>query len=244
MRWIYLSPHLDDAVFSAGGLMYDQVQAGLPVEIWTFMCGCPPERDVSPFAQFLHEQWGFGSAAETIRARREEDRTAAAILGADVVHLDFFDCIYRRTPDGEWLYTAVFVPPRPEDAWIPPKIAETLAARLRPDDVVVCQLGLGLHVDHILVRQGAELLGRTLLYDLDMPYVLSHRAEAVEKTAGMKESVLFITETGLERWKEAALAYKSQISGLGELFNTSDKVQASLQEYRAECGGIRLLGTE
>ena len=41
MRWIYLSPHLDDAVFSAGGLIYEQTQAGTPVEIWTIMCGDP-----------------------------------------------------------------------------------------------------------------------------------------------------------------------------------------------------------
>ena len=39
MRWVYLSPHLDDAVFSAGGLIYEQAQGGLPVEIWTYNLG-------------------------------------------------------------------------------------------------------------------------------------------------------------------------------------------------------------
>jgi LmbE family N-acetylglucosaminyl deacetylase len=33
MRWIYLSPHFDDAVLSCGGLIFDQAQAGTPVEI-------------------------------------------------------------------------------------------------------------------------------------------------------------------------------------------------------------------
>ena len=41
MRWIYISPHLDDAVLSAGGLLYDQAQKGIPVEIWTVVCGYP-----------------------------------------------------------------------------------------------------------------------------------------------------------------------------------------------------------
>src|SRR5512144_3291706 len=101
MRWIYLSPHLDDAVFSAGGLIYEQTRAGLPVEIWTFMCGYPPDSDVSPFAQLIHTQWGFASAEETIRMRRAEDQRAAAILGANTLYFDFLDCIYRRGADGE-----------------------------------------------------------------------------------------------------------------------------------------------
>ena len=113
MRWIYLSPHLDDIAFSAGGLIYDQVRAGIPVEIWTLMCGFPPgpESAISPFAQLLHFQWGFSSAEETIRLRRAEDKNAIASLGAVPVHFDFLDCIYRRGPTGEWLYTEVFGPP-------------------------------------------------------------------------------------------------------------------------------------
>jgi len=243
MRWIYLSPHLDDAVFSAGGLIYEQARAGLPVEIWTFMCGFVPESDASPFAQFLHSQWGFSSAEETIRLRRAEDKNAASILGAGVVHFDFPDCIYRRGADGEWLYSAVFVPPQPEDAWIPPKIAQNIADRLQTDDVLVCQLGLGSHVDHVLLRQGAELVRKPLFYAMDVPYIFYDPREAEAKSAGMKESVPLITETGLNRWKEAALAYKSQISGLGKVFDTPEKVQESIQAYWAERAGIRLLQT-
>ncbi len=242
MRWIYLSPHLDDAVFSAGGLIYDQVQAGLSVEVWTFMCSYVPEEDVSPFAQLIHTQWGFLSAEETVRLRRQEDKNAAAILGADTVHLDFPDCIYRRGVNGEWLYSGVAVPPHSEDAWIPPQIAQTISAHLKPDDVLVCPLSLGSHVDHVLVRQGVELVGRPLLYDLDVPYVLYHPEELGQKSAGMRESAHPIMGTGLDRWKEAALAYKSQIVGLGEVFNTPETVRASIQAYWAgQNGGIRLL---
>ena len=93
MRWIYLSPHLDDAVLSAGGLIYEQAQSGIPVEIWTFMCGFASEEDVSPSAALLHTQWGFSSAEETTRKRREEDRKVASILGVRAVHFDFLDCI-------------------------------------------------------------------------------------------------------------------------------------------------------
>ena len=173
--------------------------------------------------------------------RREEDKRAAAILGVDTLHLNFLDCIYRRGTNGDWLYSEVFVPPHPEDAGVPAQIAGTISARLNPDDVLVCPLSLGSHVDHVLVRQGTELLGRPLLYFIDVPYIFSCSDELEPKSAGMQESVHPVTESSLSRWKEAALAYKSQISTLGEAFDTPEKVQVSLQSYWAECGGLRLL---
>src|SRR5512138_2423520 len=230
MRWIYLSPHLDDVVFSAGGLIYEQTQAGLPVEIWTLMCGYPePGVDLSPLAQSVHMQWGFSSAEEAVRRRRDEDRRAAALLGATPLHFDFLDCIYRRGGNGRaaWLYSDIFVPPHPEDAGIPAQIAETISRRLEPDDRLVCPLAVGSHPDHVLVRQGAERVGQPLLYDIDVPYTLTHPEEWQAKAAGMQESVHLITETGLGRWQEASSAYTSQLAALGDPFDTPEKVRAA-----------------
>jgi len=240
MRWIYLSPHLDDAVLSAGGLIYDQTQAGIPVEIWTFMCGYASPGDTSPFAEILHAEWGFSSAEETTRKRREEDKTAAALVGAKVVHFDFLDCIYRRGEDGEWLYFEVYGQPLPADAGIPAQIAETILPRLQPEDILVCQLSVGSHVDHILVRQGAELLGLPIRYDIDIPYIFTKPEELSSKSGGMRESAHSITKTGLNHWQEAVLAYKSQLGGLGDAFNTPEKARKSLQTYWEEQKGIRL----
>lgn len=241
MRWIYLSPHLDDAVLSAGGLIHDQTRSGIPVEIWTFMCGYPPEGEFSLIAHKLHEMWGFSSAEEAVHNRRTEDKNAAALVGATTLHFDFLDCVYRRRPNGEWLYSEIAVPPHKADAELPTQIAEAISARLSPDDVLVCQLSVGSHVDHVLVRQGAELLGYPLRYDVDIPYIFYYPEELEPKSAGMKESVHLITEAGLHCWKEAVLAYRSQLAVLGEAFNTPEKAQASIQSYWAERIGIRLL---
>ncbi len=119
------------------------------------MSGFPPEGEFSQFAQLQHYMWGFPSAREAVQARREEDQRAAAILGARTVHLDFLDCIYRRGSSGEWLYSDISVPPHEQDATLPDRIAEAIISRVRPDDVLVCQLAIGSHVDHVLVRQGA-----------------------------------------------------------------------------------------
>jgi LmbE family N-acetylglucosaminyl deacetylase len=241
VRWIYLSPHLDDAVFSAGGLIFEQARAGTPVEIWTIMCGDPHLIEVSPYAQSLHIQWGFSSAEETVRRRREEDRTAAAIVGASTSHFDFLDCIYRRDRNGDWFYTDIFVPPHEADASYPTQIAGAISSRLQPDDRIVCPLALGSHVDHVLVRRAAELLGRPLRYITDIPYYLYNPGGFGSAADGMKETAHRITEPGLERWIEAALAYPSQLPALGERFDTPERAAESIRSYWSERQGIGML---
>ncbi len=49
MRYVYLSPHPDDAALSAAGLIHDLTQTGNAVEIWNLFCGFPPEGELSPF---------------------------------------------------------------------------------------------------------------------------------------------------------------------------------------------------
>jgi LmbE family N-acetylglucosaminyl deacetylase len=241
MRWIYLSPHLDDAVLSAGGLIYEQTSSGIPVEVWTLMCGYPPAGEVSEFAEQQHRQWGFATADEAMRSRRQEDQNAVAVVGAQVVHFDFLDCVYRRGTDGNWLYSEISVPPHVEDANLPKLIAESTSARLEPDDVVVVQLSVGSHVDHVIVRQAAELLGRPLLYDIDIPYMLYKPDDFAPKSMGMRESTYFITESGLKAWQDAVLEYKSQVPLLGAALSTPEDARESLRSYWSEWKGIRLL---
>jgi len=242
MRWIYLSPHLDDAALSAGGLIYEQTQAGIPVEIWTFMCGDPHLKEYSPLTQAIHKIWNFANAEETVRERRKEDMNAASILGAKAVHFDFLDCIYRRGKNGDWLYTeGVFGALHPDDVDLPAQIASAITPRLQPDDVLVAQLSVGSHVDHVLVRQAAELLGRQLIYDIDMPYFLYKSNEFEAKAAGMKESTRRITEAALERWLDAVVEYKSQLPALNEVVSTPERARASIRAYWDKWGGIRLL---
>ena len=236
MRWIYISPHLDDAVLSAGGLVFDQARAGISVEIWTLCCGFPPEGEISPFAQVLHFQWGFASAQETVRLRRAEDLRAASIVGATAVHFDFLDCIYRRGLHGEWLYPMdVFVPPHADDAGLPVQITAALASRLQPEDVVACPLAIGRHADHVNVRRAVEGLGRPLIYFADIPYLLNHPEELEPSARGMQDRVTPVSEAGVSAWQEGVAAYASQLS---TLFDPAEQLPVALGAYAA--GGIRL----
>ena len=235
MRWIYLSPHLDDAALSAGGWIYDQTQAGNTVEIWTIMCGYPATKDLSMFAQSLHYQWGMSSARQVVRGRRIEDKNAADILGAKVRHFNFLDCIYRQDKAGDFLYFDIYTPPLPGEADLPNEIAQAISARLKPDDKLVCQFGVGKHIDHVTVRLAAELLGRPLHYVADIPYLFSFPAHLKPNTVGMKKKVERVSRTGLKAWKEAILAYESQISGL---FKSPREMRSQINQFSSKYGGI------
>ena len=236
MRYIYISPHLDDAALSAGGWIYEQTQLGNLVEIWTMMCGFPPTKELSPYAQFMHNQWGMESAKEVVSGRRQEDINAAKILGATVHHFDFLDCIYRRDKNGNWIYSDIFVEPDSQEDDLPKQIADEISKRLKPTDKLVCQFGIGKHVDHVTVRRAAELLGKPLLYVADIPYLFKSPEQLNPNTAGMKENVDLVSETGIRLWQEAVLAYESQV---GMLFQSPEVARNQIEEYCQTNAGIR-----
>ncbi len=232
MRWIYISPHLDDAVLSAGGLIHDQARDGERVEIWTLVCGFSPEATLTPYAQLLHFQWGFSSAEETVRLRRAEDERAATIVGAKAVHFDFPDCIYRCDADGEPLYPMdVFVEPHPAEADLPAQMTAALVGRIEPEDVLVCPLGIGGHADHLLVRKAIEGLNRPLWYYADVPYVLNHPSALETYTRLMQAKRQDVSSGGMSAWVEGIAAYASQIS---TLFESPEKMREAIGNYGRE----------
>ncbi len=184
MDWIYLSPHFDDAVFSCGGLLWEQAQAGESVTIWTICAGEPLPGDLSQFAQMHHIRWESGEQA--VAHRMLEDQQACRRVGAAYRYLPVPDCIYRRAgedyfggqpgltsriipqdprPD-EHLYTtleAILGPLRPEEESLVGQVSAELSMTFPPDCQVVCPLALGGHTDHRLTRQRGRGSGKTIV---------------------------------------------------------------------------------
>lgn len=238
MRWIFLSPHLDDAVLSAGGLIRELSLSGIPTEIWTLTAGFPPDEPLSGFARQMHTLWGFSSGNEAVQIRRSEDHQAASILGASTLHFDFLDAIYRQGPGGEWIYPEdVSTKPHPLDADLPARIAEAVSVRLLPDDEIVSPLAVGGHVDHTLVRMAAELLERRLWFYADIPYLFNHPEQLPEKTTSLECQLKPISNEDLEFWVRAVQAYASQLS---TVFSDPGEIPALLREYTQGDGGICL----
>lgn len=216
MHWIYLSPHLDDAVLSCGGMIWEQARRGNQVEVWTICAGDPPaDRPLTPLAQELHARWGVGVEASAIR--RAEDELACWRVGASFGHFDYLDCIYRRLPDSDEPVIQrnedLFAPLHPGEAYLVKSLAELLDA-LAPVDVrLVSPLALGGHRDHRMLRQAAEGLGRPLWYYADYPYAAqAGNAPDGETRAGLRPFTLPLSWRGVVNWQKAVCAYRSQIS--------------------------------
>lgn len=238
MHWIYLSPHLDDAIFSCGGLLWHQVQEGSRVEVWSIFAGDPPAGPLAPFAEELHARWG-GQVSE----RRAEDEAACAVMSVQRRVLNYPDCIYRRLPDGSAVIRQnedLFSNSNTLEEPLAEELRALLAAELPQDARLVCPLALGGHVDHRLTRSVAELLARPLLYYPDYPYAATNPdslPSALAKLAPVYKQT--ISEQGLEAWQEAMACYTSQISSF---WSSTAVMRQTLRTYWQQAGGSFLYG--
>jgi LmbE family N-acetylglucosaminyl deacetylase len=173
-RILAISPHLDDAVLSAGATLSSWTVGGRSASVLTVFAG-KPEGELSPAARNLHARCGLDDAVTT---RRVEDRMALERVGARAIHGNLLDAIYRRRPDGTWLcqnHLDVFAE-QPVDREL-----EMAALDLVLQTVDQIQPGLllapqavGDHIDHHVVRRAAMSAARLrhlpLLLWEDLPY--------------------------------------------------------------------------
>jgi LmbE family N-acetylglucosaminyl deacetylase len=182
---LYLSPHLDDAILSCGGLIRCQRMNGELVTVVTLCAGTPDYAQLSPFAQQYHAAWG--DLPDLLASRRAEDEAVLSRWGATAYHLNTLDSIYRRT-DGKHAYPdieALFAEPCPQDAADLPARWQQELKHLLPmssDTIVYAPLAAGDHVDHQLVRTLALALlrdGREVWFYEDYPH--AEKPESLSK---------------------------------------------------------------
>ncbi len=241
---IYLSPHLDDAIYSCGGLIARQIAAGEPVSVVTVCAGDPPEGALTAFAQELHARWGTGGAAAMAR-RRLEDLAACSLLDALPVHFGVPDAVYRKDETGRPLYpdeTAIFDELHGAEAELVEQVAEAIDGVCGPDAQLYVPLSLGGHVDHRLTRQAAERLYRRLRYFPDFPYAArgGQPPEGLPVPDGVAR-IVALAEDELEQWSAAAAAYETQLS---TFWSSPEALEQELLDYHAQAGGLRLVTGE
>ena len=242
MQWIFLSPHLDDAALSCGGLIAERTRMGDPVEIWTICAGDPPPGPLPAFAQSLHKRWGTRRNATAVR--RSEDLQSCQRLGATAHHLAIPDCIYRRIPlSGDPLISInddLFQPFPDSQRPLVDSLRDQVADALPLKSQVVSPLALGNHIDHQLVRRAAEQLGRPLLYYADYPYTVQASSDLAQSIhPDWQTFTQAISPGGLRAWQKAVAAHSSQISTFWE---SVSEMEAAIQSYLEAGGGSKLCG--
>jgi LmbE family N-acetylglucosaminyl deacetylase len=171
-----VSPHLDDAALSCGGLLARAAAAGgAPIVVTVFSSGPEPGAALSEIAQRVHARWGGG---DVWTRRRAEDRAACERLRVEARRLDHPDALYRpgyRQPEQ---LGAIQDSDRAMQARIASQLVELWALRGRPAVLLPLAAGgaVGRHVDHLLCFELGPALraaGADVRYYEDLPYAIA-----------------------------------------------------------------------
>ncbi len=218
--FLFVSPHLDDAIFSCGGYAYQLASAGQRVIIATFVTAdASGGSALSSAARRDLRCWGGGRA---IFARRcSEDVEAAEALGASTAHLGLLDATYRQDENHQFLYadSVLAAPVHSHDVRVfKPAAQRALAALLLQYSdqtlTVVCPLSIGGHVDHRIIRQVVEALTspHQRLYYEDFPYAL--HGSSTTLTSDLAPITIKLRAGDVEARLAACASYRSQLPTL------------------------------
>ena len=228
---LVLSPHLDDAVLSCGGLL-GWAGRRAPVTVASlFTEAAPPPYTLS--ARRYLRRIGAEDAEELFAERRAEDRRVLERLDARCRHVGLVDGLFRRLPRPRHGTVRPAAPP-PEPAGTYPTDRPPLSRRpMSPHDaeslrlvgatvdellprrsggLLLAPLGVGGHADHLLVRAAAEESGRRVVYYSEFPY--NQRAGPDARFTGRHRLVARLWERGLDRKAELIRGYGSQVADL------------------------------
>lgn len=237
---IILSPHLDDAILSCGGIIIDRASAGQQVLIVTVMAGDPPSGPVSSYAGSLESRWELVQQAAA--ARRAEDIRACRHVGAGWDHWEIPDCIYRRHPQsGEAFYNSdrdIFGEIHPAEVELITQLRQKMID-LPPADEVFVPLGIGHHVDHQLTRAAAEQWGIPLTYYEDYPYAQKPGAVSEMVTSNGIHWQSHITPLSLESLQQKIEAIEMYDSQLSTFFADRDDLVRQVSNFSTQVGGER-----
>lgn len=211
---IVLSPHLDDAVFSIGGLLkVTGLHCAVRPSVWTIFAGTPIL--ISDFASRYLSSEELPADIDDIR--RVEDRAALKLLNCGWRHFDFVDAVYRDT----YSFSGLFGELTQSDFEIMLSLSEMLSkelAELTPS-VVISPLGIGKHRDHLIVRQATRCISpkirgmHTWMCYEEFPYASRRDRELWESSipTGIFPEVIEYDSTTVSSKIEAMNCYGSQL---------------------------------
>ncbi|MCK8455576.1 PIG-L deacetylase family protein [Sphingomonas faeni] len=203
MKLLAISPHLDDAAFSAGGLLASRVDQGWDVTVATCFTGNVAQP--TGFALACQLDKGLGADVDYMALRRAEDHAACAALGARAVHLPFLEAPHRGYTSAAMLFAA-----RLPDDRIVDDVATALTGLLAAErpDLVLGPLCLGHHVDHHVVLDAMRqtCAAQAVLLWEDWPY-----ADREARVAAEPAVIERLTPETRARRIAACAAYTSQL---------------------------------
>ena len=217
MRVLAVSPHLDDAAFSAGATLAGLADAGHQVTVVTCFTRSVP--DPTGFALACQLDKGLPADVDYLALRRAENAAAMTVLGATAVDLDLPEAPHRGYTGAPDLFAGVHPG---DDVWR--EVAHFLAALSA--DLWLAPQALGGHVDHLQVLRAVASLDRPVLWWRDSPYVL-RQPDAVPGEALPGRLTPVELPQRADRRADACACYTTQ---LGFQFGGEEGMRAALAD--------------
>lgn len=217
--FIFISPHLDDAVLSCGTLLTKLQKLKKQVVVFTVFTKAG-SRPYSPQAQRFLDVCGYIDAQELFSEREKEDARAMKFFKAKYYHLGFVDAAWRKK-NGEHIYRTdkdQFAGKiNPEDRDLIDEVTQKISSLIPKGKhmIVFAPLGIGGHADHVIIKEVANNLEKPVIFWEDFPY---NRDKNNLKVFFSKHkeyrSLFFLREDGGSEKEEVIRLYKSQMKSL------------------------------
>jgi LmbE family N-acetylglucosaminyl deacetylase len=212
MTVLAVSPHFDDAAFSAGGVLATLARR-YPVGVVTVFT--QSVLNPSGFALRCQTDKGLAPDADYMGIRGMEERDALDALDAWDVWMNLPEAPHRGYDSPEALFSGIL----PSDEEMGREVLQRLrqiGAREEPCLVLTCQ-GLGRHVDHLHVVRAvaawAEEERVPVLWWRDLPYAIREpgAAPSPDIPGGLQPVSFALDADAVQAKLDACAAYKTQL---------------------------------
>lgn len=216
----FISPHLDDAIFSAGALM-TALANHTKIVVITIFTEAGKDRPTLSAKKFL-EQCGYKNAPALFAARRKEDEASLRKLNSTPVHLGFSDALWRKKretflgqilpeidhsyPTYRWhvIKGIISQDDKPMINEIKQKLQSIISEK---DAFIFCPTGIGNHVDHVITSKICKDIFPNVIYWSDFPY-------NTHQTKSMQDFETFQVSENLSEKKKLMELYHSQYQAM------------------------------
>jgi len=238
-KFLIVSPHLDDAILSCGGLIHKLCEALSTAYVVSIFTGLPDPKSLSEAAKEFHRSIQLGDNA--IEVRCNEDLNASKFLKYHPIHLGLFESQYRQNEQGDHTYKSLddIFKGQLEDEkrcilQLTPIIKDLLC--FHSFENIYVPMGVGNHIDHLIARHVFEEVAKEeslcdyLIYYEDMPYTCYEGHVVTERhfKKKMKAYLEPLSKTNFNAKIKGVSLYESQVN---MLWQSQDKIAKSYIDY-------------
>lgn len=194
--YVFISPHFDDAIGSAGGVINRLVESGEECCVMTIMTAIP---------------WYHPKYAYYVLHRQSENKNAAEALRCSVKNAQFLDVVYRKgmrklmKQAKKKLFTVEVT-----EYDLIEKIRDYILMNTKSDDILIAPAGLGNHIDHRIVNIAVQDLDRHVYFYEEFYYDI----EQTESPLTADYAYVYLTKNEISEKLDAMLMYKKTLRKL------------------------------